>query len=236
MRGFVFDLDNTLFDRYGTIGKVMETNWEKLKPYMNISYDLERAYRHFIHVEAIFGIEGTWRVIYDQLTEEHFFNVANTPDYTMFIDFIQGNFSEIAVPFDYTKQLLADMRAAGYKLGMITNGYSWLQRAKIKLLGFENIFDEIIVSGEFAQEMCGDSENPDYQKPSRAIFDEMSARLDIPSQELYYVGDNPRNDVMGAENAGYVPVWIMSNGPWPYENEKVPQHRFYSVDGLRSLI
>lgn len=236
MRGFVFDLDNTLFDRYATIRKIMETNWAKLKPYINIAYDLERAYSHFIHTEALFIIEGKWEVVYDHLLTEHFFNAANTPDCAMFRAFIVDNFFKTAVPFDYAKQLLSDIHAAGYKLGIITNGHPELQYSKIKILGYDNIFDEIIVSGEFAQTMCGDYKNFDYWKPGRAIFDEMSARLNIPAGELYYVGDNPKNDVSGAENAGYVPVWIMSNGPWPYENEKVPRHRFYSIEGLRSLI
>lgn len=235
MQGFVFDLDNTLFDRYSTIEKIIVSDYQRLRPYFNVVYNTELAIKHAVHTEALF-IKGGWESVYEQLRAEAFFNESNTPPYTQFADYVRSKFMEIAVPFPFTAPLLSDLKKAGYKLGIITNSEGDLQRRKISLLGLEDMFDEILVSGEYAQKMCGDSKNLDYWKPNRIIFDEMAKRLEIPADKLYYVGDNPLNDVKGAENAGYVPVWIISKSPWPYENAKLPKHRFYNIDGIRTLI
>ena len=235
MRGFVFDLDNTLFDRYATITKILTDDYEVIKPYLNIAYDLDRALEHVLHTEPLHIING-WHGVYEYLCYEHFFNADNTPDYERFSDYVHRKFMEVAVAFPFTYRLLADIKAAGYKLGIITNGGSDIQRKKIEMLGFEDIFDQILISGEFALEKCGDSRNYDFWKPNRAVFDEMSCRLNIPAKELYYVGDNPQNDIEAAKKSDYVPVWIMSRSPWPYDNSEIPEHRFYGIEGLRELI
>lgn len=104
------------------------------------------------------------------------------------------------------------------------------------MLKFGGFFDEIIVSGEFADKMCGDERNFGYWKPNRVIFDEMARRLNVPANELYYVGDNPLNDVRGCVAAGFVPVWIKSLSPWPYGSCEMPEYSFDNIDGLRELI
>ena len=235
MRGFVFDLDNTLFDRYGTIRALMMNESEHIVPYLNASYDIERAVCHAIHTESLY-ICGGWEGVYDALCREHFFNAENMPEYKKFADFVRRCFEKYAVPFPFTVRLLENLKSAGYKLGIITNGDGKLQRRKIELLKFGGFFDEIIVSGEFADKMCGDERNFDYWKPNRIIFDEMARRLNVPANELYYVGDNPLNDVRGCAAAGFVPVWIKSLSPWPYGSCEMPEYSFDNIDGLRELI
>lgn len=235
MRGFVFDLDNTLFDRYGTIRTLMLNESERIIPYINVSYDIERAIEHVIHTEPLY-ILGGWEGVYEALCREHFFKAENTPKYEKVADFVRECFKKYAVPFPFTIRLLEDLRTAGYKLGIITNGDDKFQRRKIEMLGFGELFDEILTSGEFAEHMCGDERNYDYWKPNPRIFDEMARRLNIPADKLYYVGDNPLNDVRACRAAGYVPVWIKSLSPWPYSLEEMPEHSFDSIDGLRALI
>ena len=71
MRGFVFDLDNTLFDRYGTIRTLMLNESERIIPYINVSYDIERAIEHVIHTEPLY-ILGGWEGVYELFCREHF--------------------------------------------------------------------------------------------------------------------------------------------------------------------
>ncbi len=235
MRGFVFDLDNTLFDRYATITRILTDDYEKLKPYLNAAYDPDRAIDHVIHTEAL-NIMNGWEGVYDRLKAEYFFNMSNTPSYIQFHDYLMYKFSNIAVPFAFTQKLLEDIKKSGRKLGIITNGSSKLQKRKIELLGFKDLFDCIIISGEFSKNMSGSENDIRYWKPNREIFDQMSKCLDIAACDLYYVGDNPQNDVIGSAKAGYVPVWIMAKSPWPYDNSLLPEHRFYNIEGVRALL
>jgi putative hydrolase of the HAD superfamily len=58
-----------------------------------------------------------------------------------------------------TTELLKNLRRQGIKLGMITNGASVTQRAKINRYNLEPLFDHILIEGEFE---CG--------KPDERVF------------------------------------------------------------------
>ena len=72
MKGFVFDLDNTLFDRYGTLTKIMTERFDEIRGYLNPAYDLSRALDHALHTERVFVLEFAWKGVYEHLVEEHF--------------------------------------------------------------------------------------------------------------------------------------------------------------------
>lgn len=83
-----------------------------------------------------------------------------------------------------------------FKLGLLTNGPSNLQRRKIEVLGIENWFDEIIVSGEHG-----------LAKPDPRIFYIAMNELDCGPEETIYVGNSLKYDVLGANNAGIPVIW-----------------------------
>lgn len=224
MKGIVFDLDNTLYDRYATIRAIMETNYEIIRPYLNPGYDFEKAYEHACRTEALYICKG-WKVIYKKLCDEHFFNEEKIPPYEPFFDLVLKGLANCAVGFDGIRDFLTDLRARGYKLGIITNcNNNALQRSKLERLGFdESLFDVIVLSGEYALETCGDTTVARCHKPYPGVFRYTAKKLGLPPEELFYVGDSPANDVMGALNSGYVPIWIRSRSPWVLENKYLPE-------------
>lgn len=229
MRGFVFDLDNTLFDRYATMTEIMTRHYETIKEYINPGYDLRRAIDHALHTEKLYVQEYAWRGVYDHLAAEHFFNADNTPDWEQFKDFVLGNFAKIAVPFPYAKPLLQKIRDRGYKVALLTNGSIALQQSKLRLIGLENSFDLIV---------CASPKEGDIsvQKPDPAPFLYTAEKLGIAPKDLYYVGDNPINDILGAQRVGYVPVWIRAESPWSRPNEEMPALCYDDVRGLEELL
>ena len=235
MKGFVFDLDNTLFDRYGTLTKIMIDNFERIRPYINPAYDAKLAAEHICFSDALYNCLGSWNDIYAHLVGSHFFNAKNIPGQKEAFAFMREQFKKVAVEIPYTRELVSDIRAAGYKTGIITNGTGDVQKSKLALLNFSDLFDEIIVSGDFAKEM-GDELDRTYYKPNRAIFDEMAKRLSADNSELYYVGDSPTMDMQGAVNAGYVPVWIAVRSPWCSNTLPMPKLWYRSLEGIRELI
>ena len=237
MKGFVFDLDNTLFDRYGTITKIIIDNFERIRPYINPAYDSEMAADHICHAESKYILsEGGWNAIYDTLVRESFFHPDNIPDRKKSFSFMLKAFEGTSVNFSFIRDLLMKIKEKGYKLGIITNGNCLLQNAKIDNLGFRDLFDVVVVSGEYAQKMCGDEKNQDYYKPDTGLFLYAAELLGEEPGSLYYIGDNPINDVMGAKKAGYVPVWVSSRSPWPLGMEDYPQNVVKTIKDLEGFL
>ncbi len=231
MKGFVFDLDNTLFDRYGTLTEIITCHYDAIKKYINPGYDLPRAVNHALHTEKLFVQESAWRGVYDHLLAEHFFNADCTPSWDQFRNFVLRNFHRFAVPFPFVRPLLEKIRSKGYAVALLTNGGISLQNDKLRLIGLEDAFDLIVC----ASPKEGDGDFP-IQKPDPAPFLYTAEKLGIEPKELYYVGDNPINDVQGAQAAGYVPVWIRAQSPWSRPNADLPELCYDDVRGLEELL
>jgi putative hydrolase of the HAD superfamily len=87
-----------------------------------------------------------------------------------------------------------------FRLGLITNGDSAMQRAKLQGSGLEPYFPEslVIVSGDLG-----------IGKPALEIYATALARAGVTASEALMVGDNPTNDVVGAQNAGLRAVYVV---------------------------
>lgn len=211
IKGVVFDLDHTLFDRYGTFKALQEEFYNELKEYLSEGISPRDI------SEAL--CEGDKKYLYfgwDKFLE-HLFNVEiikakcvgnndsgeNQLNVEKFKEIVFSCFYRKAIPFSFTLPLLESLKENGYKVGLITNGKSRLQRKKLSMLGVENSFDEIIISGEFGK-----------PKPDVSIFKEMSKRLSIPENELFYVGDNPICDIDASSKAGFHTIWVKTSGVW----------------------
>lgn len=82
-------------------------------------------------------------------------------------------------------------------VALITNGTSYLQRAKIEHLGIAKFFNDILISEEVG-----------IQKPDTRIFNVACYRLGVSPSSTKYIGDGFENDVKGSAAAGLNPVWL----------------------------
>jgi HAD superfamily hydrolase (TIGR01549 family) len=124
-----------------------------------------------------------------------------------------------ALPFDDTYVVLDTLRDH-YKLGILTNGFIELQRQKIERYQLAAHVDFTLVSEEAG-----------YHKPDARVF---AAALKMagdpdPAQTIY-VGDCPKADIGGAQNAGLTPVWI------DYRNERAPLDGVIKIQQLSELL
>jgi len=85
--------------------------------------------------------------------------------------------------------------------GLVTNGPSAIQRAKLARLGIERLFPIVVVSEEVG-----------VAKPDPAIFQYALRLAGVRPEEALYVGDHPVNDVAGAQRAGLTSVWCNRYG------------------------
>ncbi|MCK6065728.1 MULTISPECIES: HAD family hydrolase [Microbacterium] len=94
-------------------------------------------------------------------------------------------------PFPDVVEVLESLRSRGFRIGVLTNGNEEQQLAKLKAIGVEDIIDAVCIS-----EAIG------VQKPDARAFEALAVRLDIAPAECLFIGDNPRQDVVGARAAG----------------------------------
>ncbi len=201
LKAVIFDLDHTLFDRHGTLREVAKQFRYAFRVKEGVT-DEEIA-RLWCYADDHFVYDG-WKYVLAYLSENGVFE--ETPPYDRYRSFVYENFAKTAVKFDEALPMLQTLKKQGYAIGLITNGNHALQYSKLNMIGIREVFDEIIVSGDVM-----------VDKPDREIFLLMSEKLSLKPSQMVYVGDNPRNDIAGARNAGYHTVWMRSTGLWDYE-------------------
>ena len=104
------------------------------------------------------------------------------------------------VVFPESRTVLEQLRSR-FRLGMITNGASDIQRAKIEGSGLAEFFDTILVSGEEG-----------FGKPKPEIFRLAIDRLDVDEAGAVMIGDSLARDVTGAAGVGIKSIWVNRMG------------------------
>ena len=99
-------------------------------------------------------------------------------------------------PFPHAAETLAALRAAGFKLGLMSD---FPPETKLEYLGLSGIWD-----AELCSERCG------MLKPHLLPFKELAAALALPPEKILYVGNSRSFDVAGAHRAGVKTAWIKS--------------------------
>jgi putative hydrolase of the HAD superfamily len=99
---------------------------------------------------------------------------------------------------EHAIDLLRDLREAGVRTGLLTNGPSWMQRRKVELLGLEEQLDAIGISEELGA-----------SKPDPAAFTATLELMGSAPGDTVMVGDHLDWDVRGALAAGMRgAVWV----------------------------
>lgn len=107
---------------------------------------------------------------------------------------------EEAIPFEDTFTVLAAIRAR-YTVGILTNGFTTLQRGKINRHRLDEQVNFTLVSEEAG-----------YHKPDKRLFWEaLKLAGDLPPEQALYIGDNLIADISGAQEAGMRPIFISAD-------------------------
>lgn len=88
-----------------------------------------------------------------------------------------------------------------YPMAIITNGFSEAQYPKMKASNLNQYFSEMIISNEVG---C--------RKPEKEIFDLSMKRLGAKPETSVMIGDNPKTDIRGAEQAGMKAIFYNPTG------------------------
>jgi 5'-nucleotidase len=132
--------------------------------------------------------------------------------------------AEISIPLDGAVSLLNALKGKT-KLGIITNGFTELQQARLTHHGFNDYFDLLVIS-----------EQVGFAKPHPDIFEHALSHMGNPAREkVLMVGDNPDSDIIGGMNAGLDTCWLnVHNKPAP-EGIR-PQYQVASLMEIEELL
>ncbi len=99
--------------------------------------------------------------------------------------------------FEDSLPTLDCLRAAGFRMGLISNGPRDMQRDKIRRFDLATHFDVIVIEGEFG-----------HGKPHPNVFRHAMQSVGCMPEESWHIGDNLYADVGGAQGAGVHAAWI----------------------------
>ncbi len=219
IKGVVFDLDHTLFDRYETLRAVLPEMYRRMRDNIPEHLSQEDFIEGLIKGEKQHIYYG-WEYTCERLIEQGIF-VKGTKGDEVWKCLFTHCWPLAAVKYPFTEPALKKLREMGLKLGILTNGERRYQKNKLKLLKLEPFVDEIVISSDVGA-----------QKPDPLPFMVISDKLGIKPENLLYVGDNPLNDVEGSRNAGYIPVWVKTIGNWCFNDV---EHCQYEVDTVAEI-
>jgi putative hydrolase of the HAD superfamily len=198
--GVLFDLDETLVDRRGSLTRYASSLWQREQQAIALS---EAEF-----VACFHEIDDRARTPRKEFFQRFTASVLPRLSAAAFEEDFYNRTWESPVLFDGVVRVLATLRQRGYRLGIVTNGGERAQSAKIRNSPLGELVDTWIVSGALGVE-----------KPDPAIYAEAVARLDLDLTRSWFVGDSPVRDVVGPSRAGFKAIWIERPGelhvPWP---------------------
>jgi putative hydrolase of the HAD superfamily len=213
VKGVLFDLDGTLFDRDTAVRDLFAAQFREFQGQLG-----GITSEHY--VERLIELDGHGhadkRVVFGTLVRELGLD-------SELGDVLEDHYREIypafGAPFPDALPTLRELRARGIAIGLVTNGRADVQAAKVQRLGLEPLLDATLIS-----------EREGLNKPDRRIFERALARLGVAPEHAWHVGDHPTADVAGAHAAGLTAVWRYV----PYWPE--PACRAFTIHQLGELL
>ncbi len=131
---------------------------------------------------------------------------------------------EIFRPYPEAPAVLTALRAAGLRLGLLTNR-TWRVREFLTDIGLARYFDEIVASGVLG-----------LHKPDPRIFHYTLHALGSSEAATLYVGDSQHFDIVGARKAGLAVVWVNRRGEKLREGVPAPEGEMPDLTGLPAFL
>ena len=127
--------------------------------------------------------------------------------------------------YDGVEELFAFLKCENVSIGIVTNGSSIAQNAKIDAAGLRDRVDALFIADEL------DSWKPEYK-----IFEIACNELKTQLNQTIFVGDSPICDVIPAHSLGMRTIWKRSHLLWPNDHTEVFDEKVDTVPQIASLL
>ncbi|MFA2809445.1 HAD family hydrolase [Bacillus mycoides] len=192
----LFDLDDTLLDRDKAVDNlfllVLEKCYEDVSD--TVKNNMLQKFKEYDKRE--YGISDK-TIVLESLFDEF------APKYRLSRNYIQDFWNENfpkCFSIDQNTILFLNHIKRHFKVGIITNGSTQRQKAKIINTGLNEYFDTIIISEEVG-----------FSKPDKRIFELALKKLNVQPENTLFVGDDLEKDIAGCQNANIKGIWFNPN-------------------------
>ncbi|MDE5970115.1 MAG: YjjG family noncanonical pyrimidine nucleotidase [Muribaculaceae bacterium] len=211
------DLDDTIWDFANNSHTSLATLFERHqldRYFKNVDAFREIYYRHN---HALWDVYNQGKITREFLQRERFMrpllevgvpdNEAQKMWNDLHVDYLDilGSHSKL---IEGARELLDTLRARGYKIGVISNGFKGIQYNKLKSSGLDGWFDEIVLSDEI-----------EVNKPDRRLFEYALKKAGATARESVIIGDNRMTDIHGGAQAGWQTIYFNRDGKSPQSDE-----------------
>jgi putative hydrolase of the HAD superfamily len=190
VKGVLFDLDGTLFDRDSAVRDLFAAQYRAFQGVLG-GVEPERYVERLLELDDHGHADK--RTVFARLVRELGLDSALGDALT---EHFREVYSKFGGPFPDALATLRELRARGIALALVTNGRTDTQAAKVSRLGLEPLLDATLIS-----------ESEGLRKPDRRIFERALARIGVAPEHAWHVGDHPMADVAGAHAAGLTAIW-----------------------------
>jgi putative hydrolase of the HAD superfamily len=185
-RAIVFDLDDTLYRErrfalsgYRAVALAVERDFglSGASAFKSLALSLRRGRRAlaFQDLAASCGLPGSSVPAWIECYRNHVPQLRLLPE---------------------VRRTLDDLRRR-WRVGVLTNGPTVVQAAKVAALGLDPLVDAVTYADQFGG-----------GKPSPEAFLEILARLDADPGRTVFAGDDPHRDIAGARRVGMKTVYL----------------------------
>lgn len=120
-------------------------------------------------------------------------------------------------------ELIKDLKAAGYKIAILSD---FPPEQKGDIWGIREYCD-VILGSEAAGAL----------KPAELPFRTLAEKLELPPEEILYVGNSHKYDIVGAKKVSMKAAWFVLPGPrWFAKKSHIADITFSHYEQLRKII
>ncbi|MDE6266363.1 MAG: YjjG family noncanonical pyrimidine nucleotidase [Muribaculaceae bacterium] len=202
------DLDDTLWDFERNSLESLKKLYShyRLQDYFSSPEEFCDKYLEVNH--ALWADYNVGKITRDYLMRERFSRPLSQAGYPLtdstwkeFSDYYLDRLGECTLTVEGAHDLLRRLRARGFRIGIISNGFKEVQYRKLQSAGLTELIDCVTLSDEIG-----------VNKPDRRLFDHALSKAGATAAESIIVGDNPATDVQGGLNAGWEVIYFNRNG------------------------
>jgi putative hydrolase of the HAD superfamily len=215
----IFDLDETLFDRTGSLRLFLEDQFGRLCS--DVFQEQEAAIDRFLELDSR-GRTPKDQVYATLLGE---FGMDDAGMAAKLFDHYEQNVWRFAYGFDGMSETLNEIRALGWKTGIVSNGKTHIQMRSLLALNLDRLVDLYLIS-----------ENVGLRKPDPEIFQLAARKLSVCPSNCVFVGDSPEADIIGAQRVGMKTVWFPNGAHWPDKLTPIPNATIHSLVELGGVL
>ena len=121
--------------------------------------------------------------------------------------------------FDGAADMLREVKAAGGRVYLLSNAQSCFTIDELHTTGLYDLFDGILISSDAG-----------VKKPYRKVFDIAFERFGITAESSIYIGNDMRDDILGASGVGMRTVYIETAQSGSYPDLEIPSPTYIVKD------